>query len=79
MFPIEKSFKYFFCEKCNYKCYTKFEFSKHISTSRHKTWYWVKPGKTRYESWVEVTNNKTLYLYVSYQYNKIIVESMGGP
>ncbi len=36
MFPSEKSFKYFFCEKCNYKCYTKFEFIKHMSTSRHK-------------------------------------------
>ena len=35
MFPNKKSLKYFFCEKCNYKCYTNFEFSKHILTSRH--------------------------------------------
>ena len=44
MFTSEKSFKYFFCEKCNYKCYTKFEFSKHILTSRHT-------NLVLYESW----------------------------
>ena len=39
MFPTHKSPKIsykFFCEKCDYKCNKKSEYSKHITTSKHK-------------------------------------------
>ena len=45
-----------------------------------KTWYCVNLGKTRYESWIEETINiKKLISDISDQYNKIIIEFMGGP
>jgi hypothetical protein len=28
--------KYFYCEKCNYKCFKKFNWDRHLMTSKHK-------------------------------------------
>jgi len=32
----KKSEEIFYCEKCDYKCYRKYDFNKHILTSKHK-------------------------------------------
>jgi hypothetical protein len=32
----EKSDPNFYCEKCDYICYRKYDFNKHILTSKHK-------------------------------------------
>ena len=34
-FPI-KIDKFFMCDKCNYKCFNKKDFNKHLMTSKHK-------------------------------------------
>ena len=32
----ENSDMKYYCERCHYICYRKYDFSKHISTSKHK-------------------------------------------
>ena len=33
---VEKVANYFYCDKCNYTCYKKNHFDKHLSTLKHK-------------------------------------------
>jgi hypothetical protein len=33
----EKSDIYFYCEKCDYKCFRKYDYNKHILTAKHQS------------------------------------------